>query len=186
MVESTALGILNDQKWILGNYGNIWTCINHYRILQWPLIQKISSCHCGIYGRRRHVNPIDSQLQYVYSLVLCWLYPLFWWVHPMRVSISFRFGSLALKAGKYSTDELFHKTICLGGNYINMMTSLKGNIYRVTVPLWGESISNRSPLPKASDAELCCFLGSVPEQPVEHTVEAPVIRDDIALIMASL
>ena len=52
--------------------------------------------------------------------------------------------------------------------------------------VWGESISDRSPLPKASDAELCCFLWSAPEQPVEHTVEAPVIRDAIALIMASL
>ena len=39
---------------------------------------------------------------------------------------------------------------------------------------------------KASDAELWCFLSSMPEQTVEQTIESPVIWDAIALIMASL
>ena len=43
------------------------------------------------------------------------------------------------------------------------------------------------PFTKASDsnAELWCFLGSAPEQMAEQTIETPVIRDAIALIMTS-
>ena len=44
-----------------------------------------------------------------------------------------------------------------------MMTSSYGNIFRVTGPLCGEFTGNRwIPLTKASDAELWCFLWSVP------------------------
>ena len=44
-------------------------------------------------------------------------------------------------------------------------TSSNGNIYRVTVPLYGEFTGHRRiPLTKASDAELWCFLWSGPEQ----------------------
>ena len=42
------------------------------------------------------------------------------------------------------------------------------------------------PIIKASDAELCCFLWPVHEQTVEQTIDTPVIRDAIALIMVSL
>ena len=66
------------------------------------------------------------------------------------------------------------------------MTSSYCNIFRVTGPLWWESIGHRwIPLTKASDAELWHFLCS-PEQMVEHTVEMPVIWDAIALIATSL
>ena len=45
-----------------------------------------------------------------------------------------------------------------------MMTSSIGNIFRVTGPLCGEFTGDRwIPLTKASDAELWCFLSSVPE-----------------------
>ena len=45
------------------------------------------------------------------------------------------------------------------------------NIFRVTGPLWGESIGHRqTPLTKASFAELWCFLLSAPEQTVEKTI----------------
>ena len=37
------------------------------------------------------------------------------------------------------------------------------------------------PLKKASDAELWCFLRSVPEQMVEQTIETPVIWNILAL-----
>ena len=40
--------------------------------------------------------------------------------------------------------------------------------------------------PKASDAELWCYLWSAPEQTVEQTIETPVIWGAIALIMTSL
>ena len=67
-----------------------------------------------------------------------------------------------------------------------MMMSSNGNIFRVAGRLWGESTSDRwIPLTKTSDAGLCLFL-SAPEQTVEQTIETPVIRDTIALIMASL
>ena len=46
---------------------------------------------------------------------------------------------------------------------VTMMTSSNGNLFRVTGLLWGESISHRwIPHTKASDAELWCFLWSVP------------------------
>ena len=65
-----------------------------------------------------------------------------------------------------------------------MMTSSNGNISCVTGPLWGESTGNRwIPLTKASDAELWCFLWSVPEQTVEQTIKTPVIWCATALIM---
>ena len=46
-------------------------------------------------------------------------------------------------------------------------TSSKGNIFRVTGPLWGEFTGHRwISLSKPSDAELRCFLWSAPEQTV--------------------
>ena len=69
-----------------------------------------------------------------------------------------------------------------------MMTSSNGNIFRVTGLLWGEFTGLRwSPLTKANDAELWCFLWSASEKnPVEYTIETPVISDAIAIIMTSL
>ena len=49
-----------------------------------------------------------------------------------------------------------------------MMTSSNGNIFRVTGPLCGEFTGLRwIPLTKASDAELWCFLWSMPELTVK-------------------
>ena len=46
----------------------------------------------------------------------------------------------------------------------HLMTSSNGNIFRVTGPLCGEFAGHRwIPRTKASDAELWCFLWSVPE-----------------------
>ena len=68
-----------------------------------------------------------------------------------------------------------------------MMTPSNGNIFRVTVPLWRESIGHRSiPFTKASDAELWCFIWSVAEQTVEQTIGTHVVSDAIALIMTPL
>ena len=68
-----------------------------------------------------------------------------------------------------------------------MMTSLNGNIFRVTGPLWGKSTGHQwIPLTKASDTELWCFLWSAPERTVEQTIETLVIWDAIVLIMTSL
>ena len=51
---------------------------------------------------------------------------------------------------------------------ITMMTSSNENIFRVTGPMCGEFTGRRRiPLTKASDAELLCFLWSVPEKTVE-------------------
>ena len=52
-----------------------------------------------------------------------------------------------------------------------MMTSWNINIFRVTDPLWRESVGHRwIPLIKASDVELWRFLWSAPEQTVEKTI----------------
>ena len=59
--------------------------------------------------------------------------------------------------------------------------------FRVTGPLWYLFNGHRwIPLPKASDAELWCFLWSAPEQTIEQTNETPVIWDDNAPIMTTL
>ena len=67
------------------------------------------------------------------------------------------------------------------------MTSSNGNTLRVTGPLWGESTGHRwISRTKASNAVLWCFLWSVPEQTVEQTTEAQVIRYAITPIMTTL
>ena len=53
---------------------------------------------------------------------------------------------------------------------LGMMTSSNGNISA----LLGHCEGN-PPVTKASDAELCCFQLSSPEQTVEHTIETSVI-----------
>ena len=68
-----------------------------------------------------------------------------------------------------------------------MMTSPNRNIFRVTGPLRGEFTGHRwIPLTKASDAEIWCFLWSMPEQTVEWTIETLVIWDAITPIMTPL
>ena len=68
-----------------------------------------------------------------------------------------------------------------------MMTSIDGNMFRVTGLLCGEFTGHRwIPLTKASDAEPKSFLRSAPEQTVEQTMETLVIWDAKALIMTSL
>ena len=50
-----------------------------------------------------------------------------------------------------------------------MMTSSNGNIFRVTGPLCWEFTGHRwIPRTKASDADLRCFLSSMPKSTVEH------------------
>ena len=51
---------------------------------------------------------------------------------------------------------------------LHMMTSSKGNIFRVTGLLRGEFTGDRwIPRTKTSDAELWCFLWSAPERTIE-------------------
>ena len=53
-------------------------------------------------------------------------------------------------------------------------SSSKEIIFRVTGPLWGDSIGHRwNPLRNTSDAELRCFVWSAPEQTVQQTIEVP-------------
>ena len=54
-----------------------------------------------------------------------------------------------------------YKILCTQN--LSMMTSSNGNIFRVTGPLFGEFTGHRwIPRTKANDAELWCFLWSVP------------------------
>ena len=67
---------------------------------------------------------------------------------------------------------------------ISVMASSNENIYGVTGPLCGELNGHRwISSTKASDAELWCFLWSVPEPTVEQKMETPVTWDAIAFIM---
>ena len=61
--------------------------------------------------------------------------------------------------------------ICSMSHKYIMITSSNGNIFRFIGPFWRESTGQRwTPLTKASDAELWCFLWSAPEQTVEQTI----------------
>ena len=77
---------------------------------------------------------------------------------------------------KYSSQYNKYNQICIDATKRCMVLILhddviKGNISRVTGPLWGESTGHRwIPLTKASDAELSCFLWSAPEQTLEQTI----------------
>ena len=65
-----------------------------------------------------------------------------------------------------------------------MMTSLNGDIFRVTGSFWGESTGDRwIPLTKVSDVEfpLICTRTTA-----EQTIKTPVIWNAIVLIMTSL
>ena len=63
------------------------------------------------------------------------------------------------------------------------MTSLNGNVFRVTGPLWGESTGHRwIPLTKTSDTELWCFLWSAPEQTEEQTIEKRGAHYDVTVM----
>ena len=53
--------------------------------------------------------------------------------------------------------------------------------------LWEETTGHRwIPFTKGIDAEHWYFLSSAPEQTFEQSLETPVIRDAIALIMTTL
>ena len=68
-----------------------------------------------------------------------------------------------------------------------MITSSNGKLFRVTDPLWGESIGHRwIPLTKGGDGDLWCLLWSSPEQTIGQNIETPILWDAIALIMTSL
>ena len=75
-----------------------------------------------------------------------------WENDRIRVAVRFRWKDVilvkshVLKAGVHISQP-------------NMMTSLNGNIFRVTGPLWGEFTGQRwITLTKASDAELWCLF----------------------------
>ena len=68
----------------------------------------------------------------------------------------------------------------------NMMTSWNGNIFCVTVPLWGESTGQWwIPLTKASDAELWFFFCAW-KITSDQSIEMPVISNAAVLIVTSL
>ena len=61
------------------------------------------------------------------------------------------------------------------------------NLFRVTGPLCEEVTGHRwIHLTKTNNAELWCFLRSVPEQTAEQTIETPVIWGAITVIITSL
>ena len=88
----------------------------------------------------------------------------------------------------YQPESLFYYTWRAPQmSFRGIMTSLNGNIFRVTGLLCGEFTGHRwIPRTKASDAELWWFVWFAPEPTVEQTMETLVIWDATALIMTSL
>ena len=75
-----------------------------------------------------------------------------------------------------------HRRLISNANtYIHIYVYISHYIFRVTGPSGHRWI----PPSKASDAELCRFLWSAPEQMDEQTIETLVIWDAIALIITS-
>ena len=80
---------------------------------------------------------------------------------PLLVGLLKNFQECVILCNVCILKPNWHTTI----NTIRMMTSSKGNIFRVTGHLGGESTGNQwIPLTKASDEEIWCFIWSAPEQ----------------------
>ena len=96
--------------------------------------------------------------------VPCWPHePCYLGNHRLRIKM----GSFAFLTYRYLQ--------CYTG-VSGMMTSLNGNIFRVTGHLWVESTGDWwIPLTKASKADLWCFLWSAPEKDGWATIETPRI-----------
>ena len=97
-------------------------------------------------------------------------------------NIACKLAVVLVKRHKYVKHIALSSTCC----YRHKMMSSNGNIFRVTGPLWGESIDHRwIPLTKSGDVERC-FLWSAHEQTVEQTIETLVIWDASAFIMTAI
>ena len=107
-----------------------------------------------------------------------WKNAAIWWRHHVK------FSWLAIIANAdpiVSTDGSALRAMTF------IMTSSSGNNFHVTGLLCGEFTGHRwIPRIEASDAELWCFLWSVPEPTFAQTKETRVIWDAIALIMTLL
>ena len=134
----------------------IWlTCLCHYpgSILQWLIITRNSE----YVGSTRKFPCITKQKYLAFHIN----------ISAAKVSNScLNKNSFQWWPAMYSC----HVTLVVFmGCWINdastsMMTSSNGNNFRVTGPLCGEFTGHRwIPLTKASDAELWCFLYSVPD-----------------------
>ena len=97
-------------------------------------------------------------------------------------------ASRARRSGPFGPSEL--DSMLSGYLYAFMKMSSNGNFLRVTGLSWGEWTGHRwSPLTKANEAELCCFLwGSYAwtNGRTEQTIEMSGIWDALSLIMTSL
>ena len=91
--------------------------------------------------------------------------------HVMAVYVIFSALILFTDRSFRSNSQVIHELylnldirwVCME-HEMNIMTSSNANIFRVTGPLCGEFTGHRwIPHTKASDAELWCFLWSVPE-----------------------
>ena len=144
-----------------------------------------------IFAVLTHSPPATTSLQSILCACILQLILFEHFKHMYRFLMMFNTWHRVWWINVFYMKQLMSVTFLLGASRANrsgdMMMSSNGNIFHVTGPLWGESTGHRwIPLTKASDAELWCFLWSVPEQTVEQTIETPVIWDAILLIMASL
>ena len=119
-------------------------------------ILKYTASH--IYLKKIQNPEIYSPLQLRWLILKTWL----WWIEATREELTLGSGSFSAMQAMIDTTETLKSNSTLHQN-IYVITSSKGNIFRVTGPLCGEFTGHRwIPHTKASDAELWCFLWSAP------------------------
>ena len=118
------------------------------RILYWSVVSQLMPVK---QFSPKHWNVLSSKTNYKES---------YHWKIP--VSLISRFTFVIIH--RTDSEQLWIHIITALYSERNMMTSSNGNIFRVTGPLCGEFTGLRwIPRTKVSDAELWCFLWSVPE-----------------------
>ena len=132
----------------------VWYRLVFARILQWYSTSKV----LAIWLTRCQASNPENMIKY------------FMFIHHQPL-----FNQNKLSATKrcacfmgYTVIEYYRCKSLKSWSSLSMMTSSDGNIFRVTEPLCGEFTDHRwTPLTKASDAGLWCFLWSGPEQTAE-------------------
>ena len=157
--------ILNDRKWSWG--GGFHTTGKYdiflYRNVRHNIYVVCQCCHASVTGcnNNRYIL-MNHTLQKAVGLLSNRLSPKARPIAKNRyhsLLLYFEYGTISM--AQYKTVVYCFLTLFAVSN---MMTSSNGNIFRVTGHLWGEFTGpRRIPRTKASDAELWCFLWSMPK-----------------------
>ena len=117
-----------------------------------------------------------------------------WWRHPMETFselLAICTGNSPVPVNSLHKGQwrgaLIFSLICVWINgWVNNREAGDWRRYRAHYNVMEIAGHQWFPSQKASDAELWCFLWTVPERVVEETIETPVIWDAIMVIITSL